>query len=176
MKEISEKEAIGLLKKYSKNKKTYNLVLAHSKLVQKVALKIAKKIKGVDTEFIKTAALLHDIGRFRCPPGPKTIFHGVEGAKILRKEGLLKHARLAERHLGAGINKKDIEEQRLPLPKKDYMPKTIEEKIIAHADNLVFGARVGTLKEVEARFRKEVSEKIARRARNLYNSIKAKFA
>ncbi len=176
MDKVAEKEAIRLLKKYAPDKRSYTLVLAHSKLVQKVALKIAKKIKGVDIAFIKTAALLHDIGRFRCPPGPKTIFHGIEGAKILRKEGLQKHAKLAERHLGAGINKKDIEEQRLPLPKKDYMPRTIEEKIITHADNLVFGTRVGTLKEVEARFRKEVSEKIARRARKLYESIKAKFA
>lgn len=168
---ITEKEAIKLLRKYAKNKKELNAVLRHSKAVQKVALKIAKKIKNIDIEFIKTASLLHDIGRFRCPPGRLTFKHGVIGAKILRKENLNKYAFVAERHLGAGISKKDIIEQKLNLPLKDYIPKTKEEKIIAHADNLISDNKEITPKKAIERFRKELGEKVAKKIKRLNDDI-----
>ena len=58
---MTEKEAILLLSKYAKDKRDFDAILKHSKAVQKVALRIAKKIKGIDIEFIRTASLLHDI-------------------------------------------------------------------------------------------------------------------
>lgn len=171
MKTITEKQAIDILKKYAPNKKIFDTVLKHSLKVQEIALRIAKKIPQADMEFIRTASLLHDIGRFKCPPGPLTIKHGIAGAEILRKEKLPKHALVAERHLGAGISKKDIKEQKLKLPLKDHIPKSIEEKIITHADNLVFGAREGTFNEVLERFRKELGEKYTRKFVKLKDDI-----
>lgn len=168
---ITEKEAIRLLRKYAKNKKELNAVLKHSKAVQKVALRIAKKIKNSDLEFIKTASLLHDIGRFRCKR-KEAYKHGVMGAKILRKEGLKKHALVAERHLGAGITKKDIVEQKLDLSLKNYVPKTKEEKIIAHADNLISNNKEITTKQAIKRFRKELGEKVAKKIKKLSDEIK----
>ena len=171
MKLITEKQAIALLKKYSNDKKSFDIVLKHSKAVQKVALGIAKKISGVDIDFIKTSCILHDIGRFRFPPGKYSIMHGVEGARILRKEGLPKHALVAERHLGVGITKQDIKEQKLELPLKEYVPKTIEEKIISYADNIVFGKREGTIQEVIKRYKKEVGEFLVPRIIKQHNEI-----
>src|SRR3989338_3698703 len=168
---ISEKEAIALLKKYSKSKKDFDAVLMHSKAVQKVALRIAKKIKNIDIEFIKTASLLHDIGRFECPPRKDSYKHGIVGAEILRKENLKKHALVAERHLGAGISKNDIVEQKLKLPLKDYLPKTKEEKIIAHADNLIANTKEITPEKAIERFRKELGGKIAKRIKRLDDEI-----
>jgi uncharacterized protein (TIGR00295 family) len=172
---MDEKQAVALLKKYSKgDERVFRLVLAHSKAVQKVALEIAKDIPNLDIDLIKVGSILHDIGRFSCPP--KTILsikHGIRGAEILRKEGHEELAKIAERHLGAGISKQDIKEQKLPLPKKDLMPVTKEEKIITCADNLVFGKRTGTIKEVVERFSKEVSPKIGKRAKGLYEEILA---
>jgi len=156
MKTITEKRAIALLKKYAPNEKIFKLVLAHSKKVQQVALRLAKNI-DCDKEFIKTAAILHDIGRFKYFK-KNIIKHGIHGAKILRKEGLLKHANVCERHLGAGINKKDIKDQKLPLPKKCYIPLTKEEYIICYADNLVFGSKEVPFKKVVERFRKELGD------------------
>lgn len=168
---ITEKEAMSLLKKYAKNKREFNIILKHSKAVQKVALRIAKKIKGVDIEFIKTASLLHDIGRFECPPGKWSFKHGIIGAEILRKEGLKKHALVAERHLGAGISKKDIIEQKLSLPLKDYLPKTKEEKIITHADNLIENNKEASIEKIIERFRKELGEKVAKKIKKLAEEI-----
>jgi putative nucleotidyltransferase with HDIG domain len=80
---IDEKKAIELLKNHSADEKSFNKVLAHSKKVQEIALRLAHWIDGVDVEFIRVASLLHDIGRFECPPGKGTIYHGICGARIL---------------------------------------------------------------------------------------------
>ena len=168
---VSEKQAISLLKKYAPSEEVFNKVYKHSKKVQEISLRFASG-KKVDKEFIKAASLLHDIGRFECPPGKESIKHGIAGASILRKEGLPeKLALVCERHLGAGISKKDIGGQKLPLPLKDYMPISAEEKIIAHADNLVFGDKEGTFEMVLTRFRKELGEKAAARLIKLKQEV-----
>ena len=143
MTDITEKEAVELLRKYSTNDESFNRVLSHSKAVQNLALEIAKEVKknhDVDICFVKTASLLHDIGRFKCYK-KNSIRHGVEGGKILSKEGLAKYARIAETHIGVGITKKDIKKYKLNLPLRDFVPETTEEKIIAYADNLIFGSK-----------------------------------
>ena len=60
--------------------------------------------------------------------------HSLLGAEILRNEGLESHALVCERHTGAGISAKEIEEQNLPLPRTDVIPISVEEKIVAYAD------------------------------------------
>ncbi len=169
MKKISEKGAIALLKKYSGDEGAFKGVLKHSKAVQKLALGIGKNAKDVNLDFIKSASLLHDIGRFQC--GPDAIKHGIIGGDILRKEGLPEHALVAERHLGAGISKEDIAEEGLELPLGDYIPVSKEEKIIAHADNLVFNTRVGSVEEAVERFDKELGEKVGRKVRKLADEV-----
>ena len=62
------------------------------------------------------------------------MLHGRIGAEILRGEGYPRHARVCERHTGAGLTVKDIIEQQLPLPHQDFLPETIEEKLICYAD------------------------------------------
>jgi len=182
---MDEKKAIDLLRKYSKDEKIFGLVYVHSKKVQEIALRIARKAKKnypkLDINFIKTASLLHDIGRFDCPPDKGSIRHGIRGAEILRKEkikkekagneNLEKYARVAERHLGAGISKQDIKKQKLDLPLKDYIPKTKEEKIITHADNLTFGAREGTINEVYERYKKEVGKECVEKIKKINDEI-----
>jgi len=111
-----------------------NAVIDHCMAVEHLALKIAKRI-GVSQEeqdLISRAALLHDIGRSRT--------HGIEhaflGADILRKRKLDEAVvRIVERHIGAGIG--SDEAKVLGLPDRNYMPETLAEKIVAHADNLM---------------------------------------
>lgn len=172
MRKISEKEAIRLLKKYSTTKNDFNKVLRHSKAVQKVALNIGKKVKNIDLDFIKTASLLHDIGRFECRPESKdSIKHGIIGRDILMKEGLPEYALIAERHLGAGISKEDILEQGLELPLKDYIPTSKEERIIAHADNLVSYDKMIGVEEAVERFSKELGKKYGKRVKKLAEDV-----
>jgi uncharacterized protein len=173
MKNLTVTAAIQLLKKYSANDADYKIVLAHSKAVSKVAKDIAKDIKGVDINFIETAALLHDIGRFKLSSGRKdTIRHGIYGASILRKEGLPEaYALVNERHIGAGISKKDIIKQKLNLPLNDFVPISKEEKIICHADNLVFGDKIGTIDDVIKRYKSELGVKIAKKFKKLADEV-----
>jgi uncharacterized protein (TIGR00295 family) len=146
-------------------------VLRHSRKVQEISLEIARKIPQADREFIRIASLLHDIGRFKCPPWKNSYRHGLEGGRILRKHGLTDFALVAERHLGAGITRQDITEQHLDLPKKDFMPKTIEEKIITFADKLVDGDKRIPLKQTVESFKKKVSTRAAERLIKLKEEI-----
>ena len=171
MKKITEEEAIELLKKHSNSEESFQKVLAHAKAVQKVAIRIAEKVKGIDMYKIKIGSLLHDIGRFSCPPGKDTCRHGLIGGEILRKEGFDDLAPIAERHLGVGIRKEDIIGQKLPLPGKDFVPETREEKIITHADNLIFDSREGTFEEVIERYREELGEGYVERLNKLKKEV-----
>jgi uncharacterized protein len=131
-----------LINKYYNNlPETKEYLLAHSRAVAKKSIKIANKVKGVDIKFIEQAALLHDIGIFithaphiGCYGKEPYIRHGVLGREILEEEGLIKHALVAERHIGVGLTVKEIKEQKLPLPTRDMTPQTREEEIIAYAD------------------------------------------
>ena len=106
-------------------------VIKHCMAVRDVALRIAKKAHA-DVKLVEAGALLHDIGRSKT----HGIRHGVIGAKIAMDLGLSKNiVNIIERHLIAGIPEDTAE--KLGLPPKDYMPQTLEEKIIAHADNLI---------------------------------------
>ena len=85
--------------------------------------------------------MLHDIGIVKidapdidCHGKLPYICHGVEGAKILRREGLPEHALVAERHIGVGITAAEIIKNKLPLPEVDYIPASLEEQIITYAD------------------------------------------
>ncbi|MBC7100852.1 TIGR00295 family protein [Methanothermobacter tenebrarum] len=110
-------------------------VINHSKKVAEKALEISKNFK-VDRKLIKEAALLHDIGRCKT----NNIQHGIIGAKILKERGYPKSIiKIVERHIGAGIPKDEA--ILLGLPPKDYIPVTLEEKIVAHADNLINGEK-----------------------------------
>ena len=53
---------------------------------------------------------------------------------MLRAEKYSQHARVCERHTGAGLTKEDIIRKNLPLPHQDFLPETMEEKVICYAD------------------------------------------
>ena len=63
---------------------------------------------------------------------------------------------IIERHIGAGITESEAE--KLGLPKKSYVPETIEEKIVAHADNLTSGSREVDLDFVIAKWQRNIDE------------------
>ena len=173
---MDEKQCIELLKKYAPTEKDFKDVLDHSKAVQRVALRIAEDIIAnkhhVDIKFLIGACLLHDIGRFKVGKnGENIIQHGIIGAEILRKEGIdERYALVCERHIGSGISKEDIQEQKLDLPLKDYTPKSIEEKIVCYADSLIFRCKEITIEQVIERYRK-FGEKAVEKTKKLHEEI-----
>jgi len=134
-----------LIHKYIKpDSQAYPFYIIHVTLVTAKALKIAKRLNLTEESliFIEEATMLHDIGICNVEDedfgthGGEYITHGTSGADILRNEGYAKHARVAENHTGVGIYKEQIIRKNLPLPHKDFIPETLEEKIISYADLL----------------------------------------
>lgn len=120
-------ECIRLLRKSGCSEQ----VIRHCKVVRDVAVRMAEKANA-DVRLVEASALLHDIGRSKT----HGIRHAVEGGKIAKKLGLPENIiKIIERHVGAGLPADEA--KKLGLPEKDYVPKTLEEKIVCHADSLV---------------------------------------
>lgn len=131
-------------KYYPSENELRRILLIHSRQVADRCVKIAKhhpELK-LDVEFLEEAAMLHDIGIFRCDaPGIQCfgsepyICHGVIGGRILREEGWLRHALVCERHTGTGLSREQIEKQGLPLSLDGiYEPEALEEQVVCYAD------------------------------------------
>ena len=100
--------------------------------------------------------MLHDIGIFKCDAAGIQCFgtepyicHGRIGAELLRSEGFPRHARVCERHTGAGITKAQVIAQNLPLPQQDFLPETMEEKVICYADKFFSKTHLDREKTIE---------------------------
>lgn len=128
---------------YPQKSKVRDILLTHSECVARKALQIADKHPELklDRTFIEEAAMLHDIGIVKCDATGIECFgtepyikHGIIGADMLRTAGYPKHARVCERHTGAGIALQDVIDQHLPLPHQDFLPETMEEQVICYAD------------------------------------------
>jgi len=112
-------------------------VIVHCCTVRAVADEMLNGINDANKPLVIAGSLLHDIGR----SVDNTIMHAVVGAKIIEDLGLPKELQeIVKKHTGAGLDDQDVEE--FGLPPGDYIPRTLEEKIVAHADNLVSGNRV----------------------------------
>lgn len=130
-------------KYYASNPALMNILVRHSEAVSQKALSIAKAHPELEADltFLEEAAMLHDIGIVKtdapgieCYGTEPYICHGILGAAMLRDEGLPRHARVCERHTGAGLLCEDIVGQNLPLPHHDFLPETIEEQMVCYAD------------------------------------------
>lgn len=154
---------------YASSPELRKILVAHSRQVCDRALRLVDAhpewtASGqVDRTFIEEAAMLHDIGilycdapRIHCTGTHAYIEHGHLGAELLRREGLPKHARVAERHTGTGITAEQIRRQQLPLPIADYCPETLEEKLICYADKFYSKTHIGETRSPE-RVRQQIA-------------------
>lgn len=130
-------------KYYNPDSYLYKLLVNHGRSVAKKALEIAHELHYLnpDCELIEESAMLHDIGVFKtympalqCFGNFPYICHGYLGRELLESEGLPKHALICERHVGMGIALEEIKKKALPLPLRDAVPISLEEKIICFAD------------------------------------------
>ncbi len=121
----------------------YKLYMVHVTLVTQKALEIADKLNlsPEKKKFIEEASMLHDIGIFKTNTPQIYCFgddayerHILIGHSLLKEEGLKQHAEVALLHTGVGIFISDIEKLKLDLPKRDFIAKTLEQKIISYAD------------------------------------------
>ncbi len=123
----SAKQCLSLLKEAGCSEQ----VICHCQAVRDVALKIAEKT-ATNQLLVEAGALLHDIGRSKS----HGIDHAIIGARIARELGLSEAIiKIIEHHIGAGLSSATAKS--LGLPATDFMPQTLEEKIVCHADNLI---------------------------------------
>lgn len=133
---ISREAALNILKESGCNDK----VIAHCIAVSGVALELAAGMisqgKELDLYLVEIGGLLHDLGRAQS----HGIDHAVLGVELAKSYGLETEIQeIIKRHVGAGITRDEARD--LHLPDDDYIPVTLEQKIVAHADNLLVGTK-----------------------------------
>ncbi len=130
-------------KYYKRNSELYNILINHSTDVMNKALHMADNHPElhIDKEFVKEAAMLHDIGIYlthapsiKCFGIAPYLCHGYLGREILESLGYPKHGLVCERHTGTGISLEEIILENLPLPRRDMQPVSMEEKLICFSD------------------------------------------
>ncbi len=131
----SEKKALLLLREAGCSQKVIKHCVKVSKLAYELATRAQKKGYSIDLNLVKVGGLLHDLGRSKT----HKVEHGIKGGEIARRlklpSGLV---RIIERHVGAGITEKEA--KKIGVPKGDYIPETVEEKIVCYADKLIKGS------------------------------------
>lgn len=147
-------------------------VIKHCEAVSKLAFELANKASergyAIDIRLVELGGLLHDVGRSQT----HSITHLLEGSKIVSSLGFSQTlVNIVERHIGAGIPSEEA--RKLGLPTKDYIPKTLEEKIVAYADKLVDGSRRITFDEALHKLSIKFGHEspVIERLRKLYNDL-----
>lgn len=145
-------------KYYPVESDAYRILVDHSRNVADKALAIARMHPEMhlDLAFIEEAAMLHDIGIFRCN-APSIdchgeadyICHGYLGAELMRSEGYPQHALVCERHTGTGLSMEMIELMKWPIPHRDMLPISLEEQLICFADKFYSKTKLGKEKSID---------------------------
>ena len=147
-----------------------NGVLKHVKAVHRFSVNIGNRLinqgYGINMPLLKAGAMLHDIGRSKT----HGLSHAIVGCEIAEKLGLPGDIILIiQNHIGAGIAREEAMEK--GLPPQDYIPSTIEEKIVAAADNLAFGDELQTIQQLEQNMRRQGIDKAAERCIALHKEL-----
>ncbi|MCC8146496.1 MAG: HD domain-containing protein [Bacteroidales bacterium] len=151
-------------KYYNEDSELYKILLTHSTAVAEKSLEILNMHPewSLDKDFIYESALLHDIGIFQTDASDIQCFgkypyicHGYLGAELVRKEGYPKHALVCERHTGSGLTKEDV--KNFPVPYRDMLPESLEEKLICFADKFYSKTKLDKVKTVD-KIRKNLSK------------------
>jgi uncharacterized protein len=145
-------------------------VIFHCQAVAKLALQIATELqtKGftVNLALVEAGALLHDLGRSKT----HTVDHAIVGVELAQKADLPQSVvDIIKRHVGAGISPNEAEW--LGWPKDNYIPQTLEEKIVCYADKLIDGTRKTPIEVELQRLSGDDRSDAAERVRRLHDEI-----
>ena len=162
----SEDECISMLLEEGCKRR----VIIHCCTVEAVAKEMISRIGGADRDLVLAGALLHDIGR----SVNHSIMHAYIGSQIASERGLPQElVDIIRKHTGAGLDPEDVDE--MGLPAGDYIPRTLEEKIVAHADNLVSDNRVVDHMHSVQKLRSKGADRGADRIQALHEELSAMY-
>ena len=139
----------------------HDILVTHSKQVATLAASLGKRYleqhpeATIDLGFVEEAAMLHDVAIFKtnapgigCYGTEPYIRHGILGRELLDELGLHRHALVCERHTGSGMSAADIVEKQLPLPVRDMLPLSLEEKLVCYADKFFSKSHIHRMKTI----------------------------
>jgi uncharacterized protein len=148
-------------------------VIAHCQAVTALALELTEKFKTknypIDVTLIEAGALLHDLGRSKT----HSVNHAIEGMQLAQAEGLPEEVIcIIKRHVGAGIITKEAEQ--FNWPKDNYIPQTLEEKIVCYADKCISGTKRIPVETTIKQLHNQKLDEAAERDRKLHKEINKK--
>ena len=119
--------------------------IRHCKAVSRVAARVGALMTpkyGLDVEYLTKGALLHDVGRYKTHD---PIMHGVEGYRLLTTLGHHREAFICASHILCGMPR--AEAIRFGLPDQDFLPQSMEQRLVPLIDSLVEFDRPTTLEQ-----------------------------
>jgi uncharacterized protein (TIGR00295 family) len=143
-------QALALHKKYGSNDR----IVGHCQACARISKLLSEKAKGrgnaINLDAAFAGALLHDIGRSQT----QLVSHGYVGAGLLEEEGVDSVVvEIVRRHVGAGISPEEA--VKLGFPPGDYIPTTLEQKLVCFADKMLDGDKARPFEEEVKRFVKK---------------------
>jgi uncharacterized protein (TIGR00295 family) len=128
---LSRDEAMGIMAAYGRGAAWTK----HCFAVADAAASVGSALRyhrTIDQDFLWSAALLHDIGR--CVTHDP-IGHGVAGYDLLTRLGYEPEANVCASHILFGLD--SCEAIRFGLPARDFVPRTVEERLVTLVDFLI---------------------------------------
>lgn len=136
---LSYEEALSLLHSYGRDAAWIRHCCAVSRVAERLSGAIAPSYP-FDAGFLRVGALLHDIGRYKTHD---PVMHGVEGYHLLMGLGHDREAFVCASHVFCGMPQ--AEAVRYGLPEQDFLPRTLEERLVPLIDSVVELDRPTTL-------------------------------
>jgi uncharacterized protein len=145
-------------------------VIAHCQAVAALAVELAEQFKAknysVDLAIVESGALLHDLGRSKT----HSVHHAFEGMKLAQAEGLPEPVVcIIKRHVGAGVTTEEA--QWLGWPKDNYIPQSLEEKIVCYADKCIGSSERIPIEATIKQLHEQNLDDAAERVRKLHLEI-----
>jgi putative nucleotidyltransferase with HDIG domain len=128
---LSYDDAFSLLSSYGHDAPWIRHCVAVSRVAERVA-GLMPASHGLDSRLLIVGALLHDIGRYKTQDA---ILHGVEGYRLLSSLGHHREAFVCASHVLCGMGRHEACLH--GLPELDFIPRTLEEKLIPLIDSVV---------------------------------------
>jgi len=142
-----EKQVASLHKKYGSTKRILTHCKACAWLSRMLVQRAGARGNPVNERAVVAGALLHDIGRTQTQDAG----HGHVGAAMLEREGVDSVVtNIVRRHVGAGISREEA--AKLGFPEGEYVPQTLDEKIVCFADKMLDGEKARPFEEEVKRF------------------------
>jgi len=175
---LSFERAAALVARYGGNAAWTRHCHAVSLVAERTGRLLAEHC-DVDRDFLRVAGLIHDIGRYRTHD---PVRHGVEGYRLLTSLGHHREAFICASHVQCGLSAREA--ARAGLPDRDFMPRSLEERLIPVLDSIVEIDRPTTVEKrfasLSRRYRENLPflqsvERSHRRVRAVMDEIEGRY-